>query len=91
MGEVSSALNHYLLLLICIFSFSYLANGEEKAVGYGYSVGSVHSDSTGKWLEANLHLLNSSSVYGPDIPDLILLARYGQLIFPSNLYLLSAL
>ncbi|PRQ29878.1 putative alpha-glucosidase [Rosa chinensis] len=58
----------FLSLLDCIVA--------EEPVGYGYKVESVNSDSSGKTLTANLGLINSSSVYGPDIPNLKLYASY---------------
>ncbi|MCI79620.1 alpha-glucosidase, partial [Trifolium medium] len=44
-------------------------------VGYGYTVTSGNTDPTGKSLTANLKLIDSSDVYGPDIPLLTLTAR----------------
>ncbi|PNX64563.1 alpha-glucosidase-like protein, partial [Trifolium pratense] len=44
-------------------------------IGYGYTVTTVNTDPTGKSLTADLKLINSSDVYGPDIPLLTLTAR----------------
>ena len=44
-------------------------------VGYGYTISSVNNDLSGKSLTANLNLIKSSPVYGPDIPRLNLAAR----------------
>ncbi|KAM5587291.1 hypothetical protein ABKV19_005957 [Rosa sericea] len=49
----------------------------QELVGYGYKVESVNnSDSSGKTLTVNLGLINSSSVYGPDISNLTLYVSY---------------
>jgi alpha-glucosidase len=44
-------------------------------IGYGYTITNVTTDPTAKSLTANLKLINSSDVYGPDIPELTLTAR----------------
>ena len=76
--------NHTLLFffffctLVCYFPRS---NGrlEEKdavPVGHGYKIRSVFIDPSGKSLTAYLGLINSSSIFGPDIQNLNFIARY---------------
>ncbi|KAF8408751.1 hypothetical protein HHK36_004819 [Tetracentron sinense] len=71
---------HLLLLLFLAFSVtSFLFSpsiGEEQPVGYGYSLRSIAVDPSGKSLTAYLRLIKASSVFGPDIPNLILLASF---------------
>ncbi|XP_045816260.1 alpha-glucosidase-like [Trifolium pratense] len=72
-----------LLLPFCFITFSVIlsqtvaddipTNGQ---VGYGYTVTTVNTDPTGKSLTADLKLINSSDVYGPDIPLLTLTASF---------------
>ena len=78
--------NHTLLffffcILVCYFPRS---NGrlEEKdavPVGHGYRIRSVFIDPSGKSLTAYLGLINSSSIFGPDIQNLNFIARYARL------------
>ena len=57
----------------------------QELVGYGYKVESVNnSDSSGKTLTVNLGLVNSSSVYGPDISNLTLYVRYAPTYTPPQ-------
>lgn len=64
------------VVLIC-FSFpNYSAQTDELLVGYGYSVKSVSKDSNGSSLTANLHIIRNSSVFGPDIQNLNLVASF---------------
>ncbi|XP_054804193.1 alpha-glucosidase-like [Prosopis cineraria] len=51
-------------------SFHGNAENDGEAVGHGYTVQNVSSDSSNKSLSATLNLINSSSVNGPDIPHL---------------------
>jgi alpha-glucosidase len=44
-------------------------------IGYGYTITNVTTDPTAKSLTANLKLINSTDVYGPDIPELTLTVR----------------
>ncbi|KZV29372.1 hypothetical protein F511_15904 [Dorcoceras hygrometricum] len=48
----------------------------EQLIGYGYRVGSVTNDSSGKSLTAQLQLINSTSIFGPDIEILSLTASF---------------
>ncbi|KAB1222967.1 Alpha-glucosidase [Morella rubra] len=69
---------HPLLFFVFIFiCCSAPSNGEvkEAAVGHGYTIGSVVVDPSGKSLTAGLLLVKSSSVFGPDIPNLSFIAR----------------
>ena len=62
-----------LWFLSCLLGGS---NGDAvAAVGFGYSVQSVRPDHSGKFLTVDLHLVNTSTVYGPDIQYLTLTAR----------------
>lgn len=58
-------------------SFPAREKGEEGVIGYGYKVISVGADSTATSLTAKLQLIQKSSVFGPDVPSLNLVARYG--------------
>ncbi|KAA8537095.1 hypothetical protein F0562_029573 [Nyssa sinensis] len=73
-------------LIFCVFTFTFAlaflastatptSNGlEEEAVGYGYTIRSVTVDRSGKRLSADLQLIKNSSVFGPDIQNLNLIA-----------------
>lgn len=66
----------YVLLLVFNFQISLLAAQEtQQFAGYGYAVKSVAIDSAGKSLTAHLELIKKSTVFGPDIPNLLLTAR----------------
>ncbi|KAK2448381.1 alpha-xylosidase [Trifolium repens] len=45
-------------------------------IGFGYTITNVTTDPTAKYLTANLKLINSTDVYGPDIPELTLTASF---------------
>ncbi|KAL3739409.1 hypothetical protein ACJRO7_020776 [Eucalyptus globulus] len=45
-------------------------------VGYGYTVGSVAADTSGTVLTAELSLINATTVYGPDVESLRLVASF---------------
>lgn len=73
----------YFFLALLVLSTN--GEAEEEAVGYGYTVRSIAADPSGKWLTANLQLIKSSSVYGPDIQSLVLLARCTSIFFSFSL------
>ncbi|RYQ79207.1 hypothetical protein Ahy_Scaffold6g107915 [Arachis hypogaea] len=62
-------------LIFCHF-VTYSSSSEEiEVVGYGYTISNVNNeDLLGTSLSANLNLIKSSSIYGPDIPHLNLVA-----------------
>ncbi|KAF9589833.1 hypothetical protein IFM89_028768 [Coptis chinensis] len=70
----------YHLSLLFFFSFLCLfftlSRGDEKEVGYGYKVKSITKNSSGKSLTATLGVIKNSSIYGPDIQNLNLLASF---------------
>lgn len=75
----SSPLNIQTLIFLFLV-FSYLdhttdgAQEIEQAVGYGYKIRATGVDSSGKSLFADLQLIKSSSVFGPYIQNLKLIA-----------------
>ncbi|KAF7846918.1 hypothetical protein BT93_L3591 [Corymbia citriodora subsp. variegata] len=52
--------------------------GTPAVAGYGYTIGPVAVDPSGTALTAELRLINSTSVYGPDVENLRLVARSEQ-------------
>lgn len=58
------------------FSFLCVASGEAEVIGSGYAVKSVTNEPAGKSLTAALGIISSSSEFGPDIPNLNLLASF---------------
>ncbi|KAK9132610.1 hypothetical protein Scep_012138 [Stephania cephalantha] len=68
----------FLALLIAVSGlFTATSKGEAAAaVGYGYLVQSITVDPSGKWLIALLQLLKNSSVFGPDVTHLKLVASF---------------
>ncbi|KAJ0954373.1 putative alpha-glucosidase [Helianthus annuus] len=66
-----------ILLLLSVHQKT-VANTEKQPepIGYGYSIRSVALDSLGKSLAADLQLNKKSSLFGPDIDELRLVARY---------------
>uniref|UniRef100_A0A7N0TNR0 alpha-glucosidase n=1 Tax=Kalanchoe fedtschenkoi TaxID=63787 RepID=A0A7N0TNR0_KALFE len=73
---------HHLLLIVFIISPQSTwfvsghgeSNSQKAGVGYGYVVQSVSIDPAMKTLVARLHLIHPSSLFGPDIPTLLLTA-----------------
>nr|XP_004295461.2 PREDICTED: alpha-glucosidase-like [Fragaria vesca subsp. vesca] len=76
--HTAKATFHHLLPVFFFYVFFSLdCLFAQELVGYGYKVQSVNSsDSSGKTLTVNLGLINSSSVYGPDISNLTLYVSY---------------
>ena len=65
-------------LLVLVFNYQislFAAQETEEAVGYGYVIKSLGTDSAGRSMTAQLDLIKESSVFGPDIPNLLLTAR----------------
>ncbi|KAK1284273.1 hypothetical protein QJS10_CPB21g00989 [Acorus calamus] len=62
----------FLLLLFISYSYAVL----EEAVGYGYRLRSVTIDPSGRSLTADLKLIRNSSIYGPDIQNLVFKASF---------------
>lgn len=52
-----------------------VAEGEDGVSGYGYNLGAVNVDPSGSFLTAELALIRSSALYGPDLRNLRLTAR----------------
>ncbi|KAG6642571.1 hypothetical protein I3843_09G145000 [Carya illinoinensis] len=69
---------HTTLLFFLCFLVPPLSAEKEKEtpLGYGYTVRSVTVDPSGKSLNAHLHLIKSSSVFGPDIKNLNFIASF---------------
>ncbi|CAI0546142.1 unnamed protein product [Linum tenue] len=65
-----------LLLLLLHSPLSSNSASTPEIVGYGYSLGSVSVDLPSHSLTADLNLIQSSDVYGPDIPTLTLSACF---------------
>ncbi|XP_077244619.1 glycosyl hydrolases family 31 protein [Tasmannia lanceolata] len=63
-------------LIFSFFFLSVFSLSEGEAIGYGYELRSVTVDPSGKSLKANLRLIKPTSIYGPDIPNLNLLASF---------------
>ncbi|MED6193607.1 hypothetical protein PIB30_021259 [Stylosanthes scabra] len=62
-------------ICICLIFSHFAASKETEVVGYGYTISNVNNeDFSGTSLTANLKLIKSSSIYGPDIPHLNLVA-----------------
>ncbi|CAL9116267.1 unnamed protein product [Musa acuminata var. zebrina] len=66
-----------LLLHLCLLlGFGSPAASQEQQVGYGYNLRSVGVAPSGKTLTAELGLIRSTSVYGPDIQNISLFASF---------------
>ncbi|KAK7303604.1 hypothetical protein RJT34_14514 [Clitoria ternatea] len=52
------------------------SSSQATAIGYGYTISTANNNPTSKYLTANLSLIKSSSVFGPDIPHLNLVASF---------------
>ncbi|XP_027359307.1 alpha-glucosidase-like [Abrus precatorius] len=60
---------------VCLIFFS-TASSQVTTIGYGYTISTVNNHPTTNSLTANLNLINTSSVFGPDIPHLSLDASF---------------
>lgn len=68
-----------LLILTCAWISNPVTSSQQKdeqVIGYGYRVESVTNDLSGKSLTAQLRLINSTSIFGPDIQILSLTASF---------------
>ncbi|CAD5183007.1 unnamed protein product [Musa acuminata subsp. malaccensis] len=66
-----------LVLHLCLLlGFGSPAASQEQQVGYGYDLRSVGVAPSGKTLTAELGLIRSTSVYGPDIQNISLFASF---------------
>ncbi|KAJ1420870.1 Glycosyl hydrolase, all-beta [Sesbania bispinosa] len=66
------------LVLACFICIGVAVADSDQAtpIGYGYTISTVNNDPTANSLTANLKLIKSSSVFGPDIPLLNLAASF---------------
>ncbi|XP_050223433.1 alpha-glucosidase-like [Mercurialis annua] len=71
---LSSSSSHHLLLFLFLPYLIPLSISQD--IGYGYTIDSVNISLPDKTLKADLTLINNSSVYGPDIQTLTLLASF---------------
>ncbi|KAL3522922.1 hypothetical protein ACH5RR_015756 [Cinchona calisaya] len=67
---------YVLLLVFNLHTTLSPAQENQESVGYGYAIKSVGTDSAGKSMIAHLDLIKDSSVFGPDIPSLLLTASF---------------
>ncbi|KAK9286100.1 hypothetical protein L1049_014480 [Liquidambar formosana] len=68
---------HYKHLIFIVIFVSFLiplSCGKKEQVGYGYTIRYVGVGEYGKLMTADLQLIKTSSIYGPDIRNLILSA-----------------
>lgn len=71
--DTNSYLQILPLLVIFLGYMSVVAEAQDQAAGFGYVIQSYTNASSS--LTADLALINSSSVFGPDIQNLSLFAR----------------
>jgi hypothetical protein len=67
----------FCILLCYLVPSNGIEENEAASVGYGYRIGSVSVDPSGKSLTAYLVLINGSTIFGHDIQNLNFIARYG--------------
>lgn len=68
-----------LLILTCAWISNPVTSSQQKddqVIGYGYRIGLVTNDLSGKSLTAQLQLIDNTSVFGPDIQILSLTASF---------------
>ena len=86
---MASIITLFILLIILSIDRKTIADNhnEPEPIGYGYSLKSVAIGPSGKSLTADLQLNRKSSVFGPDIDELHLFARYFQFLRISTCFL----
>ncbi|XP_011620789.1 probable alpha-glucosidase Os06g0675700 [Amborella trichopoda] len=70
--EVGFSLSSFLLSLL----FHIWCSSSSEPIGYGYTLKCINQSRDGKSMSGELSLINNSSVYGPDVHNLILQVNF---------------